>query len=88
MFAGNLREADVIRHVLDGLGFDISRIAFERSRAIPMKAVFSRPLANPELGETWLLITSAAHMPRSSAFSAALAGRSWRIRWITGAPAN
>ena len=66
VFAGDLREADVIRDVLDGLGFDISRIAFERElRNTYENAVFSRPLVNPEPGETWLLITSAAHMPRS-----------------------
>ena len=66
VFSGALREADVIRHVLDGLGFDLSRITFEReSRNTYENAVFSRPLVNPGTGETWLLITSAAHMPRS-----------------------
>jgi uncharacterized SAM-binding protein YcdF (DUF218 family) len=66
VFAGDLREADVIRQVLDDLGFDISRIAFEReSRNTYENALFSRPLVSPQPGETWLLITSAAHMPRS-----------------------
>jgi uncharacterized SAM-binding protein YcdF (DUF218 family) len=66
VFAGDLREADVIRDVLDGLGFDTSRVAFEReSRNTYENAVFSRLLVNPEPGETWLLVTSAAHMPRS-----------------------
>jgi uncharacterized SAM-binding protein YcdF (DUF218 family) len=66
VFAGDLREADVIRTVLDGLGFDTSRIVFEReSRNTYENALFSRPLADPAPGETWLLITSAAHMPRS-----------------------
>jgi uncharacterized SAM-binding protein YcdF (DUF218 family) len=66
VFAADLREADVISDVLDGLGFDTSRIAFEReSRNTYENAVFSRPLVNPEPDETWLLITSAAHMPRS-----------------------
>jgi uncharacterized SAM-binding protein YcdF (DUF218 family) len=66
VFAGDLREADVIRHVLEGLGFDIPRIAFEReSRNTYENAVFSLPLVNPQPDETWLLITSAAHMPRS-----------------------
>src|SRR4051812_4726152 len=58
VFSGSLREADVIRRVLDGLGFDVSRIAFEReSRNTYENAVFSRPLVNPQPGETWLLIT-------------------------------
>jgi uncharacterized SAM-binding protein YcdF (DUF218 family) len=66
VFSGELREADVIHHVLDGLGFDPSRITFEReSRNTYENALFSRPLVNPAAGETWLLITSAAHMPRS-----------------------
>jgi uncharacterized SAM-binding protein YcdF (DUF218 family) len=66
VFPGALREADVIHHVLDGLGSDLSRITFEReSRNTYENALFSRPLVNPGTGETWLLITSAAHMPRS-----------------------
>jgi len=66
VFTGELRETDVVRHVLDGLGFDVSRIAFEReSRNTFENAAFSRRLVNPQAGETWILITSAAHMPRS-----------------------
>jgi uncharacterized SAM-binding protein YcdF (DUF218 family) len=66
VFAGDLREAEVIRKVLDGIGFDPSRITFEReSRNTYENAVFSRLLVDPQPGETWLLITSAAHVPRS-----------------------
>jgi uncharacterized SAM-binding protein YcdF (DUF218 family) len=66
VFAGDLRETDVVRQVLDGLALDTSRIVFEReSRNTFENAVFTRPLANPLPGENWLLITSAAHMPRS-----------------------
>lgn len=46
-----------------GLG---ERVAFEdRARNTYENAVFSKQLAAPRPGERWLLVTSAAHMPRS-----------------------
>jgi uncharacterized SAM-binding protein YcdF (DUF218 family) len=66
VFAGDLREADVIIDILKGIGFDPSRITFEReSRNTYENAVNSRPLMSPTPGETWILVTSAVHMPRS-----------------------
>ncbi|WP_158045567.1 YdcF family protein [Skermanella pratensis] len=66
VFSGDLRETDVVAEVLDGLGFDISRILFEReSRNTYENAVFTRALVGAASGGTWLIITSAAHMPRS-----------------------
>jgi len=46
---------------------DISpRVEFEReSRNTYENAVFSKALVKPQPGETWILITSAFHMPRS-----------------------
>jgi uncharacterized SAM-binding protein YcdF (DUF218 family) len=46
---------------------DISpRVQFEReSRNTHENAVFSKALVKPQPGETWILITSAFHMPRS-----------------------
>ena len=42
------------------------RILFEdRARNTYENAVFSRSLAQPRPGERWLLVTSAAHMPRA-----------------------
>lgn len=42
------------------------RILFEdRARNTHENAVFSRALAGPRAGEHWLLVTSAAHMPRA-----------------------
>jgi len=63
---GNFREADAARLVLQWMGMDTSRVMFEReSRNTYENVVDSKALAHPMAGETWLLITSAFHMPRA-----------------------
>jgi uncharacterized SAM-binding protein YcdF (DUF218 family) len=48
------------------LGGDPSRIIMEaRSRSTFENAVYSNELIKPNLGERWLLVTSAMHMPRA-----------------------
>jgi uncharacterized SAM-binding protein YcdF (DUF218 family) len=60
------READIARPLLESLGVDTGRVIFERdSRNTWENAVDSRRLAQPRPGETWLLVTSAWHMPRA-----------------------
>ena len=60
------KEAEITRRWLDHMGVDTSRIQFEdQSRNTHENAVFSKTLAQPLPGETWLLVTSAIHMPRS-----------------------
>ncbi|HLB78977.1 MAG TPA: YdcF family protein, partial [Dongiaceae bacterium] len=60
------READAARPLLARLGLDTSRVVFEReSRNTHENAVQTLALAQPEAGETWLLVTSAWHMPRA-----------------------
>jgi uncharacterized SAM-binding protein YcdF (DUF218 family) len=60
------READVAKRLLSELGMDVSRVIFEReSRNTHDNAVFAQRLARPKDGETWLLVTSAFHMPRA-----------------------
>jgi len=58
---------------LEALGVPHGRItAEEHSRNTIENAMFSRTLANPKPGQRWLLVTSAAHMPRAiAAFRAA-----------------
>ncbi len=52
--------------MLENLGLDPARILIEeRSRNTHENAVHSREIAKPKPGETWLLVTSAFHMPRS-----------------------
>ncbi|WP_341705550.1 YdcF family protein [Ferrovibrio sp.] len=59
-------EATVAREALLAMGFDISRIRFEdRSRNTIENAVYGRDMMQPQPGETWLLVTSASHMPRA-----------------------
>ncbi len=48
------------------LGVPADRMVFEdKSRNTWENAVFTRDLVQPKQGETWLLVTSAWHMPRS-----------------------
>lgn len=63
---GGLQEADLARSLMREMGADVSRITFEReSRNTHENAVNTKALADPQDGETWLLVTSAVHMPRS-----------------------
>jgi uncharacterized SAM-binding protein YcdF (DUF218 family) len=63
---GGEPEADLIRRYAETLGVDPSRITVEsRSRSTYENAIFTRELMRPGEGETWLLVTSAWHMPRA-----------------------
>lgn len=65
-FEEALPEAESTRSMLADLGFSGERFIFEnKSRNTVENAVFSKALAKPKEGETWLLVTSAYHMPRS-----------------------
>lgn len=60
------READDTRRLLIELGVPPERILVEdRSRNTFENALFSRRVAAPKPGETWVLVTSAWHMPRA-----------------------
>ncbi|NIR58029.1 MAG: YdcF family protein [Gammaproteobacteria bacterium] len=60
------READYAGSLVEALGLDPARLALEReSRNTRENALFAKPLAKPRPGETWLLLTSAFHMPRA-----------------------
>ncbi len=66
LFRQDLKEAAVVRSLIDSLGFPTERIAFEsRSRNTHENAVLTRDLMQPKAGETWVLVTSALHMPRA-----------------------
>ena len=59
-------EAEGARRLWLSLGVPEARMAFEsRSRNTFENAVLTRALLQPKPGETWLLVTSAWHMPRS-----------------------
>lgn len=62
----DLTEDAAVRRALEQVGFDTGRVIFEnRSRNTWENAVFSRDLVDPAPGETWILVTSGIHMPRS-----------------------
>ncbi len=62
----NLKEADVVGHLLVDLGVDIKRLIIEnKARNTFENAVMSKQIVQPQTEETWILITSAFHMPRS-----------------------
>jgi uncharacterized SAM-binding protein YcdF (DUF218 family) len=59
-------EASLVEKTAPALGLDPARIEYERqSMNTYENAVFSKAIAQPRSGETWLLVTSAFHMPRS-----------------------
>jgi uncharacterized SAM-binding protein YcdF (DUF218 family) len=60
------READYLYPLLDSFGVPRSRVLLEnRSRNTYENAVFTHDLVKPRPNERWLLVTSAAHMPRA-----------------------
>lgn len=59
-------EAQGMAEVLVALGVPRERLVLEdRSKNTWQNALYSREIAEPQPGETWLLVTSAWHMPRS-----------------------
>ena len=61
-------EASLARDLLVRIDVSEARIELEeRSRNTCENAVESKAIANPQPGETWLLVTSAFHMPRAVA---------------------
>lgn len=62
----DIRESDVARDLFGALGLDPDRVIFEgNSRNTRENALFSKRLAQPKEGEAWLLVTSAADIPRA-----------------------
>lgn len=58
--------ADVAKMQLEQQGLSLTRVIFEsESRNTFENATFSKVLAKPRTEESWILITSAFHMPRS-----------------------
>ncbi len=59
--------AEAARRMLEDFDLgDPARLILEpKARTTWENAVYTKALVNPKPGETWLLVTSAAHMPRS-----------------------
>ena len=59
-------DGDTAPRLLTALGVEPERLLLEnQSRNTHENALFTRELLQPKPGETWLLVTSAFHMPRS-----------------------
>lgn len=66
VFLNGEGDADTAPRLLSALGVDPARLIIEnRSRDTFENAVFSARMVTPQSGETWLLVTSAFHMPRA-----------------------
>jgi len=60
------KAAHVAQRLFAGLGFDTSKIIFEENSKNTFENVkFSKNLVKPKPNETWILITTSWHMPRS-----------------------
>jgi len=60
------KEADQALVLMERFGIPHARVELEReSRNTAENAAFTKALVRPKPGERWLLITSAAHLPRS-----------------------
>ena len=63
---GPFKESDKVRPFWRDAIVDHGQVLYEEaSRNSHENAIFTRDLVNPKPGEKWLLVTSAAHMPRS-----------------------
>ena len=88
---GTYREADASREVMVWLGMDVSRVIFEReSRNTFENVLNAKALVHPAPGETWLLVTSAFHMPRAVGL---FRGQGWPVipdpvDYMTGASSD
>lgn len=59
-------ESDAARRLWGELGVAPERMSFEdQSRNTFENAAYTKDLVRPKPGETWLLVTSASHMPRA-----------------------
>lgn len=66
VFRDHVSEAETVVRFADTIGVDPKRIIIEdKSRSTAENALFSKMLLSPTDDETWLLVTSAWHMPRA-----------------------
>ncbi|MDX8539376.1 YdcF family protein [Mesorhizobium abyssinicae] len=68
LFLDGEGDADTAPRLLGALGVSADRLILEnKSRNTYENAIFTRQSVAPKPGETWLLVTSAFHMPRAKA---------------------
>jgi uncharacterized SAM-binding protein YcdF (DUF218 family) len=65
IYAGGA-EAETAARIFEDFGIPRARVELEgQSRNTIENAIFTKKVVNPKLGERWLLVTSAFHMPRA-----------------------
>jgi uncharacterized SAM-binding protein YcdF (DUF218 family) len=80
-------DAETAPRLFAALGVTADRLILEKkSRNTYENAVFTRELVTPKPGETWLLVTSASHMPRSMGVFRKAGWRviAWPVNYRTG----
>jgi uncharacterized SAM-binding protein YcdF (DUF218 family) len=84
-------EADYALDLLERLGVPRARVRIERrSRNTAENAAFTKALVQPKMGERWLLVTSAAHMPRAMGIfrKQGFPVEAYPVDWRTGGNAD
>jgi len=79
-------DASTALRLMQALGVERERLILEgRSRNTYENALFTKELVTPAPDETWLLVTSAFHMPRSMALfrKAGFAVQPWPVDYRT-----
>jgi uncharacterized SAM-binding protein YcdF (DUF218 family) len=85
------KEGDYAEQLLLSLGIPRERLTIERrSRNTWENAVFTKALVKPKPGERWLLVTSAAHMPRAIGIfrKASFPVEAYPVDWRTRGPVD
>ena len=66
MLNQSYKAADAAKKLYQEQGLDLSRLTIERkSRNTWENGLFTKELVVPKAGESWMLITTAWHMPRA-----------------------
>jgi uncharacterized SAM-binding protein YcdF (DUF218 family) len=84
-------EALAAQKILTGLGLPKERLTLEANSLNTWENfVFSRQLVKPKDGETWVLVTSAFHMPRAMRIASKVKWKMipWPSDYLTGADSH
>lgn len=86
LFGGEVSESEVAHRLFERLGLTRPVTYDDKSRNTHENALYLRDLLQPQPGETWVLITSASHMPRSVGIFRAIGWPvlPWPVAYKTG----